>query len=257
MRLFCLLIWSIPLYCVGFALDPVAFTSSKRSGCKSYDAWGFSLPEKPKSRINDYAQVLSPTVLLKLEEKFAKFEVSSGHQAVVAIFPTIENESIKELATKLFKKWGLGSKKENPGVLLVIDLKGGVLHVEGGERKIPDTLAIKIIQEDLLPFLKQNQIATTLLVFENKLEQLFLGNSKSMQPHLTKRRVPLSAFVLFLLFLIFFLKFIRTHTGREISSRGAYYCRGWRGTGNWRWRSGGKISSSGDFREGGGASGHW
>lgn len=231
-------------------------------------AAAFQLPERPTARVNDYAKVLKAEAVSGLERKFSDFETKSGHQAVVAIFADIGGDPIEEVAARLFEKWRLGSKEKNDGVLLMLAMKEHAVRIEVGyglEGDLPDALAGRIIREDMTPFLRDGQVATAILVFERRLEQIFVEHSlKAPKVRSSSGRAGFLFWVVVILIVIFIIKEASSRGGPTIGSDGVIRTRR-RGTGIFwgggGWSGGGGGSGwgggGGGLSGGGGASGRW
>jgi len=212
------------------------------------------LPERPTAHVNDYAGALNRDELLTLEQKFTAFEQRTGHQTAVAIFPSLEGEVLEDVATKLFEKWKLGTKKEDDGVLLVFGLQEHKLRIETGygmEGKLPDALSGRIIQNDMTPLLRQNQIAGAIFAFAQRLEEIFI-EGKAYAPRPQNQTLGSKAMVLFIL-IVLIMVMLRAATGhnrRTISSRGGF----WGGFGG-GFGAGGFGGGFGGFGGGGGGGG--
>ncbi len=116
--------------------------------------------EKPStpSLVTDLAGVLSPTEKQFLENKLVSIDDSSSNQIAVVILPTLDGYPIEEYATKLFRTWGIGNKKTNNGILLLIAVNDRKVRIEVGyglEGAIPDITANNIINNDIKPAFKQ------------------------------------------------------------------------------------------------------
>lgn len=215
----------------------------------------FELPALPTAHVNDYSHTLTSTAFTGLEQRFSALEQKTGHQAAVAIFQTIGDNSIEDVATRLFEKWRLGAKMKDDGLLLVIAIQEHKLRIEVGyglEGQIPDALAGRIIRQDIVPFLKQGQLATGILSFERRLEQLFGVVAAE------KKQKPLSFSILaFLIMIVIIGMRLLSQAGydRTLGSGGISGRRGgfW-GGGFW---GGGGWSGGGGLSGGGGASGSW
>jgi len=229
----------------------------------------FTLPERPSARVNDYAGVLSSEARAGLEQRFKRFEDATGHQAAVAIFKSTGDWPIEDVATKLYDKWRLGSRERNDGVLLVLDIEDRAVRIETGyglEDRLPDQLAGRIIQNDLVPFLRDGQYASAILVFENRLEEIFMEGREPRAVAQPRRGGNWS----WLIWLIVFLFLVtmnnrrRRGRGRMIGRSGVIWTGGWiggGGLGGWGgggWGGGGGgWSGGGGLSGGGGASGRW
>ncbi len=112
-----------------------------------------SKPDPPKL-VNDLAGVLSPEEKARLEFKLTTIDDSSSNQIAVVILPTLDGNPIEEYATKLFREWGIGNKKTNNGVLLLVAINDKKIRIEVGyglEGAIPDITANSIIDNDIKP----------------------------------------------------------------------------------------------------------
>ena len=108
----------------------------------------------PPVLVTDMAGVLSPEEKQALENKLVAIDDSSSNQIAVVILPALDGNPIEEYATKLFREWGIGNKKTNNGILLLIAIQDRKMRIEVGyglEGAIPDITSINIIDNDLKP----------------------------------------------------------------------------------------------------------
>jgi len=106
------------------------------------------------SRINDHANLMSPTTRSFLEDKLKDFETRTGHQVAVLTLNSLEGEVLESFSLKVHRTWGLGRKGQNDGVLFLISKTDRKLRIEVGhglEGNIPDALAGRIIQSEVVP----------------------------------------------------------------------------------------------------------
>lgn len=238
--------------------------------CSTLASAALVLPDKPKARINDYANVLPKDALLRLEAKFTQFENKTSNQAVVAIFQSLEGEHVDDVASKLFEKWALGDKEKNNGVLLLLSIQEHAIRIEVGyglEGELTDSLSGQIIRKDMVPFLRDNQFATAILVFERRLEEIFV--TKTLKAPKKEPLGPLRAFglIFFFMFVVpaIFKALSQTKRGRNLSSSGSSWTSsgfggfggGFGGGGFGGGSSGGFGGGGGGSSGGGGASGSW
>jgi len=104
--------------------------------------------------VTDVAGILSPEQKQALESKLVAVDDSSSNQIAVVILPSLDGYPIEEYATKLFRQWGIGNKKTNNGILLLIALEDRKVKIEVGyglEGSIPDLTANSIIDNDIKP----------------------------------------------------------------------------------------------------------
>jgi len=97
------------------------------------------------------------------EDLIAKVEKDTNCQIAVAIVNSLEGISVEEYAVTLFEKWGVGKKKEDNGVLLLVAIEDRKLRIEVGyglEGTITDLEAGNIIDNVIVPKFKQNDYST-------------------------------------------------------------------------------------------------
>lgn len=105
-------------------------------------------------RINDNANLLSPSTRSSLEAKLKDFEARTGHQVAVLTLDSLEGDVLESFSLKVTRTWGLGRKGQNDGVLFLISKTDRKLRIEVGhglEGSIPDALAGRIIQNEVVP----------------------------------------------------------------------------------------------------------
>ncbi len=124
-----------------------------------------AIPERPEPArfVNDYAHVLSSHVASELEEYLLDYDLAQTTQIVVATMPSIGDAEIMDFATTFAHTWGIGSKKNDNGVLILLvpktaDRKGEVAITPGYglEGVLTDVLCSQIINRDMLPHLRNN-----------------------------------------------------------------------------------------------------
>lgn len=109
--------------------------------------------------VNDYANILSDSTEQYIIEKNVALESASGAQIVVVTIPSLEGESLEEYATELFRKFGIGDKDKDNGLLLLLALEERLFRVEVGyglEGILPDGKTGRIQDEYIIPYLKED-----------------------------------------------------------------------------------------------------
>jgi uncharacterized protein len=117
--------------------------------------------------VNDYVGLLDAAWKTKIEDIAYQVEQKTTSQIAVAIVPSIQGVTQEEYAAGLFEKWGIGQKKEDNGVLLLISPEGTPgnrpLRIEVGyglEGTITDLEAGRIIKDIITPKLKTGDYNT-------------------------------------------------------------------------------------------------
>ena len=118
-------------------------------------------PAKPKNNIYvvDTANLFNSETKSKLVTDSHKLSQEYNTQVVVVTINSLKGLSIEEYTNQLFRKWGIGDKKENSGVLILISKDDHKARIEVGygiEGIINDGKAGRILKNMLAEFKKDN-----------------------------------------------------------------------------------------------------
>jgi uncharacterized protein len=108
-------------------------------------------------RVVDAANVIPPDVEARLDQKLAALETQSHRQLVVATLPDLQGYEISDYGYQLGRAWGIGSKEQNDGALLIVAPKERKVRIEVGyglEGIVTDGLSSLIIQNQIVPKFK-------------------------------------------------------------------------------------------------------
>ena len=232
-------------------------------------AFGINFPALT-GRVVDQANVIQLDTRSAIEQKSADLEEKSGIQLVVATVNSLEGQEIEPYANELFRKWGLGEKQKNNGVLLLVAPNERRVRIEVGyglEGTLTDALSKVIISNAMAPRFKAgnfgegisrgiDDIITVLTTDASEWQQrpsLRLDHQQTVDP---ADWILLAAlFGFFILFIVsptfrwLFFNIVLNVLASSGSSRGGYSGGGYSG--------GGGFSGGGGSSGGGGASGSW
>ncbi|HEU4603266.1 MAG TPA: TPM domain-containing protein [Steroidobacteraceae bacterium] len=127
-------------------------------------AWGFDVPEFMPNVV-DTDGVLSVDEVARLNGTIAKLRAESHIFAAVLVVPTTQPETIEQAAEEAFRKWALGQKGVDNGLLMLVAVNDRKVRIEVGyglEGSIPDVTASRIIRSVLVPNFKQQHYAAGL-----------------------------------------------------------------------------------------------
>ncbi|HEV8480390.1 MAG TPA: TPM domain-containing protein [Candidatus Eisenbacteria bacterium] len=88
-----------------------------------------------------------------------ELDVKTGVQLAVAVVPSIAPVDIDQYAVTLYKKWGVGSKKKDEGILFVVAQKERRVRFEVGyglESLLPDGRVGGILRSAVVPHLHED-----------------------------------------------------------------------------------------------------
>jgi uncharacterized protein len=234
------------------------------------------IPPAPTARVNDYAGLLGAAERARLEALLAERERASGAQMVLAIFRSLQGESLEDFSIRLAERWRVGQRGLDNGVILVIFLDERRMRLEVGyglEPILPDAVASRIISEAIAPRFRDGRYAAGLEAAVNEVYARIASPRAAPAPRGTPPEawLPLVAFGLVALVIVVMIasalrgdrrvqRFRRGRRGYTAGPDGWHGPPGsWgsRGGGGWGGGGGGGFSGGGGGFGGGGASGRW
>ncbi|MEJ7682853.1 MAG: TPM domain-containing protein [Segetibacter sp.] len=120
-----------------------------------------NIPERPSPPrlVNDYTNTLTEDQKASLEQKLVAYDDSTSNQVAIVIVPTTNDYAPVDYATKLGRAWGIGNKKTNNGVVLLIAKNDRTVFISPGyglEGALPDITVKSIIDNEITPNFKQD-----------------------------------------------------------------------------------------------------
>ncbi len=241
----------------------------------------FADPVYPElvGRVTDEAGLLTPAEKADIERDLASLEQTSTDQLAVVTVKSLQDYSIEDYGIGLARKWGIGQKGKDNGVLLIVAPNDRKVRIEVGRRLEPfmtDTMSALIIQNAILPKFRRGDFAGGIKDGIRDIKSVLLGDAEEVKRRAAGARTPQDDPTVIIHLLIFFLivAFIiwvnyRNAQAMRAGMPGAPRRRGGviiipGGSGDWGggWSSGGGDSGGGwsgggGGFGGGGASGGW
>jgi uncharacterized protein len=87
---------------------------------------------KPTGYVSDLAHVVDDASKQQLEEFSAAVEQQLGVQLAFATIDTLDDRPIRDVALEISRKWGVGDRKTNQGVFLLLAVKDRKSDIETG-----------------------------------------------------------------------------------------------------------------------------
>nr|WP_310587647.1 TPM domain-containing protein [Fibrella rubiginis] len=121
-----------------------------------------SLPNRPNPPrlVNDLVGMLSPSEVQQLERKLDTYNDSTSTQITIVVVKSTGQYEAADYAFSIGRKWGVGQKGKNNGLVLLWAPGNRKLYIATGyglEGAIPDAIAKRIISQILAPNFKQQQ----------------------------------------------------------------------------------------------------
>lgn len=125
-----------------------------------------ALPERsgPPRLVNDFAnpKMLTDHQREALEQKLVAYDDSTSNQIAIVIVESLKRYEANEYAVALGRKWGVGGKEFNNGIVILISTGGSegnrdayIATGYGLEGAIPDITAKTIVDNAIIPNFKQ------------------------------------------------------------------------------------------------------
>jgi uncharacterized protein len=95
----------------------------------------------PTDYVNDFAHVLDQKTVAQLDDLCLQIEQKAHAQIAVVTIHSLDGSDIESYAVELFKKWGIGSKSTDHGVLILLAAEDRKYRIEVGyglEPILPD-----------------------------------------------------------------------------------------------------------------------
>lgn len=229
------------------------------------------IPPKPNPPrlVNDFAGFLEPTARNQLEKDLEEFARETSNQIVLVTLNDLCGLEPFEMANKIGDRWGVGQKQFDNGIVILIkpktpESKGQVFIAigKGLEGIIPDAIAKRIVEVEMIPKLKKGQnleaIQSAVKVLKDLSVKEYSYKDYSKRTS-SKPWVPLLIIILFIVIVAVFSK----RTSYSVGKRGRrIYYGGWGGGfGSGGFGGGSSGGGFGGFGGGsfggGGAGGSW
>ncbi len=115
-------------------------------------------PAKSNTLVNDYTNTLSAEEKQRLEDKLVAFDDSTGIQIAVVMMRSIGDYDVNEYALELGRKWGVGGKDKNTGIVVLVAKDDRKLSIQTGygmEGQLPDIITQQIRVNEMNPRFKE------------------------------------------------------------------------------------------------------
>ena len=110
--------------------------------------------------VTDPSAILSTVARDSINLMLGQLEQGSGIEVAVVMLPSIGNDDIFDFAHNLFRKWGIGKKKENNGLLVLFVMDQHKVRFTTGyglEGTLTDALSKRIQMNEMVPAFKEGK----------------------------------------------------------------------------------------------------
>ncbi|MBI4697591.1 MAG: LemA family protein [Nitrospirae bacterium] len=120
---------------------------------------GIAVPDQPYNHVVDLAGVINGDAEANLNRYLLELEQKTTAQMVVLTIDSLESEPLEEFSMNIaHKKWRLGQKGKDNGILLLVAVQDRKYRFETGyglEGILPDSLTGSIGRQYLVPYFRQ------------------------------------------------------------------------------------------------------
>ncbi len=121
----------------------------------------FSVPPND-GYITDMIDLLTAEEQSSLEQSLQEYKTASSNEIAILILQSLGGETISDVAVEIGRKWGIGSKENSNGILLIVayeDREAFIATGYGLEGAVPDIVAAGIVESDIAPKFREGVYA--------------------------------------------------------------------------------------------------
>ena len=167
--------------------------------------------------VNDYVGILNSHELNQLENKLVQYSNSTSTQIAIVIVRDLCGYDRASYTYTLADKWGVGQKGKDNGVMIMVKPTGGqgergafIATGYGLEGVIPDAVAKRIVENEMIPRFKENDFYGGLDAASDVIMKL-AGKEFTPQEYVKRanRKNLIPFFIIVLVFFFIFLSKVR------------------------------------------------
>ena len=184
-------------------------------------------PNPPKLVV-DYTSTLTPDQINALESKLKVYDDTTSNQIAVVLVGNTGIYEIADYAYQLGRKWGVGNKEFNNGIVILVSIEKHQVFIATGyglEGAVPDMIAKQIIESSIVPNFKGNDYYGGLNKGTDDLIAAIKGEYKAPPGYADRNKndqFPV-ALIIFIIFIILFSISNRNGGGGSYLSRRGYH----------------------------------
>lgn len=135
-------------------------------------------------RVVDEAALLDAPDRAALTESLANLEAKTAAQFVIVTLKSLQGNSIEDYGYQLGRRWQIGQKDKNTGVLLIVAATERKVRIEVGyglEGTLTDALTKYIIETSILPRFKASDLPGGIKLGAAQIIRVLSGDSNDLQ----------------------------------------------------------------------------
>jgi uncharacterized protein len=136
---------------------------------------------KPADYVSDYAHVLSPAAVTRLDHICSQLDHSQANsQFAIVTVRTLEGDDVADYASQLEDKWHMGKKGSDRGVLVLLAVADHKRRIDVGyglEGILPDG-KVGDIGREMVPYLRANDFDDAVTTAVSQIAQVIAADAK-------------------------------------------------------------------------------
>ena len=178
----------------------------------------------PPRLVNDFTNTLTKNQQYNLEQKLVAYNDTTSTQIAVVFVNDLQGTTAADFAYQLGEKWGVGTKDNNGVVILIkpkTNTKGEVFISIGYglEPYIPDAIAKRIIENEMIPAFKNNDYYSGVNNAIDIIIKLASGNFSAEEYSSSDDEIFILVFFIIMMAAMIFFINIAGKVGKTYSSR--------------------------------------
>jgi uncharacterized protein len=162
-------------------------------------------------RVVDEAGLLSGQDTAAINSELAALEAKSSDQLAVVTLKSLQGYPIEDFGYQLGRKWGIGQKGKDNGVLLIVAPNERKVRIEVGyglEPVLTDALSNIIIQNAILPAFRRGNYAAGIRAGVRDIKDVLLGDAEAVKERAKQDRRSSQSDTLQLILFLFWMALV-------------------------------------------------
>jgi uncharacterized protein len=143
------------------------------------------------SRITDQAGLLTADDYTAIQAELAALEQKSTDQVAVVTLKSLEGYAIEDYGYQLGRKWGIGQKDKDNGILLIVAPNERKVRIEVGRGLEPimtDAMSSLIVQNAILPEFRRGDFSAGIRAGVRDIKDVLLGDAEAVNERARQTR---------------------------------------------------------------------
>jgi len=155
--------------------------------------------------VTDDAAILTVDQKETIASVLLQYQKDTSNEIAVLIVKTLDGMTPVDAAVEVGRKWGVGSKEKENGILMLIAYEDREMFIATGyglEGAVPDIVAAGIINEDMIPAFREGKYYEGIMAGIDSLKK-HIGGEYTADRYEIDEDAPAVAWVFFLIFIAF------------------------------------------------------